>query len=320
MTKKARELFTESMQAAAKGRLAEARAAILGAEALSPHYSNLCILGDVELRLEMHVDAATHMRTCTEGLKADPKAMDLERQAASTVFDKAKERVLEIAIVAPADAAAPPKVAASLDGAALGTVPPTLVVFAPAGKHTVKLEADGYDTEQIEVEGAGGARKEVKPALKKTASVPTATASATATAAPSATVLSPPVGPRTELVIGGAAVAGVALIVGGVLVGVAESKRSELRADTPKNADGSLVCSKATAPGTADPACDELRQRMRAGNALGQVGVGLFVAGGLIGLATVGYALIPRQRQRATSQLVPVVTSSGGGLLWTGSF
>jgi len=127
--------------------------------------------------------------------------------------------------------------------------------------------------------------------------------------------------PRLELVIGGAALAGAAAIVGGVLVGVAENKRGELRSDTAKNSNGSLVCAKVTAPGTADPACDELRSRLQTGNAFGQAGIALLIAGGAFGLGTAAYALVWSKLQKSpTTSLIPVATPQAAGLVWTGSF
>lgn len=310
MTKKARELFSDGMQAAAQGKLADARAAFIGADALSPHYSNMCNLGDVELRLGTFVDAATHLRTCANGLQGDAKATAAEREGAKKLYETAKSKVAELAITASVNGA---KIV--VDGAAVGTAPLAESVFAEPGKMTVSATLDGYESAKVEVDAKVGVVVPVGLVLTKVAPV------GSATAAPSGTATVLPAARSNTIVIGGAALAGAAVVLGGVLVGLAEKSRGDLIAETPKNADGSLVCAKQSAPGTAEPACDDLRDRMRAGNALGQGGVALLIAGGLIGLGTAGYAILrPVAQKTSATTWAPVVTPSSAGLVCTGKF
>lgn len=321
MTKKARDLFTEGVQAAAQGRLAEARAAFVGADALAPHYSNQCNLGDVELRLGLHVEAATRLRTCSDGLQGDAKATAAERDAASKLLQKAKGNVLEIAIAAPAGTDAPARVSVTIDGMAAGVVPPGLGVFVAAGKHVVQLEAEGYEGGRIEVEGAAGARKEVAPALKKkVAAAPTATATASASV-----TAAPPAAPRSMVpayVMGGVGLASA--IVGGVLVGSSVSTQADMLADVPVGPDGRPACRRAPEPATNVTAeCEAWRVRGSEASMLGNVGIGLFVVAGVAAAGALGYALWPSgsgSRSGTTWRVSPVVSVNGAGTILEGRF
>lgn len=320
MTKKARELFTEGVQAAAQGRLAEARAAFVGADALSPHYSNQCNLGDVELRLGLHVEAATRLRTCSDGLQGDAKATAAERDAASKLLQKAKGNVLEIAIAAPAGADAPARVSVTIDGTAAGVVPPGLGVFVAAGNHVVQLEAEGYEGGRIEVEGAAGARKEVAPALKKKVA---AAPSATATASTSVTA-APPAAPRSMVpayVMGGVGIA--SMVVGAVLVGTAYSTNADVSSKVPRDAMGNSLCQRPPVTGADLPACGELRSRTVEANTFANAGIGMLIGGGLVAGAGVIYFVLARARGDALpamGRVTPLVGPGGAGIVVQGAF
>lgn len=317
MTKKARELFAEGVQAAGLGRLADARAAFLAAQGLSPHYSNLCNLGDVELRLGMHIEAATRLRACAEGIQSDAKATAAERDGATKLFEKAKANVVEVVVLAPPEGTEPARIAVSLDGGALGSAPPAVVVYAAPGKHVIELTADDHEAQRVELEAEGGARKEVQPALrKKAAPEPTVTATATSVAPP------PPRSMVPAFVLGGVGLASA--IAGGVLVGSSVAMGSDMLSAVPVTGDGKPACRRTLEPtASASAACDAWRARGAEASTVGNVGVGLFVVAGLAAVGAAGYALWPTitgQSSAATWRLSPIVTAQEGGVRIEGGF
>jgi hypothetical protein len=77
----------------------------------------------------------------------------------------------------------------------------------------------------------------------------------------------------------------------------------------------------ASAPGTALAVCDDLRTKARDGNALGQAGIGLLIGGGLLGLATIGYAVLwPKLHKPPTASVVPVIGPHSAAIVWQGAF
>ena len=126
-----------------------------------------------------------------------------------------------------------------------------------------------------------------------------------------------------DLVAGGLGLAG--LVTGVVLTLVAGSIQGDIRASTPKDPRGNLLCGRR---GEVDvlpemsAQCEDLRAKANLGASLGQAGVGFIVTGGALVAAASAYWLLsgrPAKKSARTLTITPVV-GAGGGLLVTGSF
>jgi hypothetical protein len=120
------------------------------------------------------------------------------------------------------------------------------------------------------------------------------------------------------IVIGGAVVAGVAIITGGALLGVSASKGSSASSlYTKVKASGG--CPPFDSAQTGD--CATLKSDLSAKSTLGSAGVWLLAGGGVVGIATVIYAVAGGSRaSRSGFMVAPVVGKGGGGLAAGGTF
>lgn len=308
MTKKARELFSDGTQAAAQGRLADALAAFTGADALSPHYSNKCNLGDVELRLGMFVDAAGHMRTCSRGLDGDARATAAEREGAKKIYEAAKTKVAEIAITTNVEGAQ-----VTLGAAVLGKAPLAESVFVEPGKVAAKATLDGYQDAKMEVEGKAGQVAPVTLTLVKRVE-PVPTSSAVPTSSPTA----PPIEARPmwpAFVIGGAGAAG--LIAGVAMMGVSSARKG----DAEKLRDDTVTTHGVRACATdALPACKQQRDALGDASTLFNAGTWALIGAGVAAAGTLTYVLVSRKREPTPVQAGLVIAPSGGGAVIQGRF
>lgn len=263
-------------------------------------------LGHAELRLGKYPAAATHL---AQGLALLPaNGQDAARERISELLAEAKEEVGTLKLVI-----TPPDALVNVGGQ---RIEPPIVngeVYVEPGEMRVEVGGvEGYDGLGRSVKVAKGQVVELALALPVRAQgVPTASA----TSGPAAAE------PQLALVVAGGAVAGAALIAGGVMLGVGTGMQGDLQKDAPKNPDGTLTCVANPPPGGSIPACDDFRDRMRRTNAVGQAGVGLLIGGGAMAIGTLLYGLWPRSPSKApAARLVPVATPHGAGFVMTGSF
>lgn len=167
------------------------------------------------------------------------------------------------------------------------------------------------------------------PTVAPAEAAPEETASATTTK-PSGGL--PPLA-KDDAVAGGIGLA--SLVVGLALVGVSAGIQGSLASSAPKDVLGNPVCGRkpggdAIAPQDAGK-CDSLRSQAALGNALGNVGVGVAITGGvLVGAAAAywlfGSAAPPPAGPRAAAspapslKIAPAVSAGFGGLVVVGSF
>ncbi|MFO0587774.1 MAG: PEGA domain-containing protein [Polyangiaceae bacterium] len=314
MTDKARDLFREGTKLYRAQKWAQAEAAFEAAWALTDKKSKGLVnnLGQTEMHLGKWREAAEHLTTARRlAGKNDKQLPDIERDLA-----EAKKKVGTL------------NVTASVEGArvlvgeqVIGKAPLEDPVFVEPGKVTLSALLEGYQGVKVEVEVSAGQEMPVTLELQKPNAAPsaTATASAAPTADPPARSMVP------AFVIGGVGVA--ALIAGGVLIGVAESDRGDLRASAPKDANGNLLCWKTPAEGsTTLPACDAWRAKGAGINTEGNAGIGLLIGGGVALAGAAFYwlwASKPRAPEHAAERrwvVAPVIGQSGGGFVWTGDF
>ena len=302
-------LYREALVLAKAGEWPKAYQKLLHAFQIKKSFDIATNLGAVEYNLGKFTDAAEHLRY---GLSIfPPNAKPELKKASEEVYAKARAQVSTVQlVVSPADADV------KIDGRA---IPPDqrAEVFVQPGEIVVEGGAKGYEPFRENWNALKNWTMHVRVTLKPLGSAGP-TASVTTTVAPTSVPVSP--GPNKALVIGGAAVAGAVLIVGGVLVGVAQGTRSQLQADAPKRPDGTAACSSSEPASGAHATCNDLRARAAVGNALGQSGIALLFVGAVLGAGTAVYGAWPRSDKSAVAGLVPVVAPGTAGFVWTGSF
>lgn len=171
--------------------------------------------------------------------------------------------------------------------------------------------------QNLKAQMATGSTATVSPTATAT-TTSTATATATATAAPTDTTTPPPppAGGHTLppwIVVG---VGGAALVTGGILVGVGQSKVSQSKAGCP--ADLSQCVPRTVTPG-ANP--QDRQSLNNSGTALSNVGVGLLVGGGVaIAGGLVWHFMEPTGAKKKKAALTPQVGPGYAGLSLSGQF
>ncbi|MFO0587489.1 MAG: hypothetical protein U0441_08115 [Polyangiaceae bacterium] len=180
-----------------------------------------------------------------------------------------------------------------------------------------------------------------KPPAAATASAPAPSAAPDAAPEESATAAAetakpsgglPPLA-KDDAVAGGIGLA--SLVVGLAMIGVSAGIQGGLADSAPKDVLGNPVCGRK--PGgdatlaTDAGKCDSLRSQAALGNALGNVGVGVAITGGLLVGAAAAYWLFgsaapasPGPRAAATPapslKIAPAVGAGFGGLVVVGTF
>jgi hypothetical protein len=186
-----------------------------------------------------------------------------------------------------------------------------VTVFLEAGKHVVRFEAEGYVSVAMDFDAAVGTRKELTPTwVKKEVAVgPTASASATTDV--------PPAGPRKEIVIGGAVLAGAGLLAG-IATGIAGGVASN---DATRQRDALLAQPGACLNEPLNPACSTLEAKRREQSVLSNVAVVSFLGAAALGIATGAYVLVTRPKPVATSvHIAPAANTTSAGVLVLGRF
>jgi hypothetical protein len=302
MSERAAENFREGVKLFRDKKFAQAEAAFEAAWALNKTHKTASNLGQAEMALNKHREAAEHFAFALRNAPAgDPVRPNNEKRLAIV-----KAQIGTLAIKVNVDGA---EVLA--DGKKAGDAPLADPVFVDPGKVKVRVRLEGYTSWEKELDVTAGQEVPLDVTLAKPAPVPTATVSA------------PP--PRSMLpayVIGGVGLA--SLIAGGVLVGLAEGQRGDVRARMPRDQSNAPLCGQSAPAGAAPGSiCNELRAAAETAKVMGNSGVAFFAIGGAAIAGAVVYWLWPAKSgapAKASSIVVPMVGSDGGGLRWSGSF
>jgi hypothetical protein len=297
MTQKARQLYAEGVKAYQQSRWADARASFLAAWALSKHYTIAGNLGDCELRLGMHRDAAEHLERYAREIEKDGTSTAQERKAGQARYAEARGKVGEVNLevsVAGAEV--------YVDGKLAGTAPLEAPVFLEAGSHTIEARSELFPTARKTVEARAGAAEAVVLVLRRAVE-----------GAP------PPLptsrGPNKAIVLSGVVIAGAGVGLGVVFTVVSSVKASDAVAkfNALVKAGGPEACRS----GAPAPGCGDLTDVKKERAALADAALWSFVGGGVVGAGTLIYALAA---PKASVQALPVVTGQGGGITVRGSF
>jgi hypothetical protein len=174
----ARQFYDDAMKAIAQGRFDDARWKLFTAFSLEPHYSILCNMADVEIRLGRPRDALEKMGRCVDGLEHDARATEAERAAVQKLINLGKSTLLVVVVQGP-ESDEPTMVTVSVDtDRTFQTFHGRTdeILYLEPGKHVLTFWAEGYQSERVELDAVAGTQKELRPALKKkAAAVPVAT-------------------------------------------------------------------------------------------------------------------------------------------------
>jgi hypothetical protein len=225
----------------------------------------------------------------------------------------------------------PPDAEVLVDGKSLGAPEPSYVVFVEPGTHTVRARLAGYQEAASSAEAPKGSWPSVWLQLPKAAPAPAprvSTANAGAPALASAPGATTPTSAESAAKLRRVGIIATAatmtlgagfMISGAVLDGEVEKRAASLaqRAD------------KWACRGDAHKEeCAELHSLATTRDVLGNVGLGSFILGGVIGTLTVGSFLWSpkpkdehtRTKTRAQIRVVPAATPKQAGAMITGTW
>jgi hypothetical protein len=313
MTDKARQLFVEGSQLFREKKWPQAEASFEAAWALEKHYSIAANLAETKLRLGKHRAAAELL---VFALGHAPASDNAERKHGEDLLAQAKAKIGTLTIrVQPADATV------TVGDRTLTSAALSDPVFVDPGQVIVTARKDGHQPATKTVDAAAGATLQVDLAPVPVVVPPSsATASASATAVPSVTAIATtlptsPAGPRKEVLIGGAVLAGASAITGAVLLGVASASG----ADATRLLTAVQIKSDQCAG--QETACNAVRDKLRMQDTLVDAGIGMFVVAGIAGLLTGGYWALNRSTSvRTAFVLSPVVIPGAGGVVAKGNW
>lgn len=310
MTHQARKLFKEGVDAFAQDRWADARAAFLAALSLNPHYTIRGNLGASELKLGRYRDAAEHLASYVREMAEDTTSTAAERERGAAMYAEARTKVGTLVVRVDVDGAR-----VFVDGTWRGMTPLADPLFVEPGTHTISLEHEGYETTKMTVQlGAGGEIKNRMELQRKSAGAPPPKPLDTTMAPPTHSAEQHAAGPRTALLIGGAATAGAAAVAGLVFTLVAAAKGSdagELR-DSIVREHGAAACSRPDAPSAA---CADLNDAFAVHRRWTNAAFWSFAGAGAIGAGTLIYGLSTKPSTRREGALVtPLVGANCVGI------
>jgi hypothetical protein len=226
---------------------------------------------------------------------APPSAKAAQRERTKFFLNEARAKVgtLRLRLDVPGGLVA-------IDGKAIAAEELANELFLKPGKHLIEAKREGYKDAQSTIEAKAGGVQDVALTLE-------------------------PLPAERRSVVPGAILAGVgvaALATGIGLMGDAKGKyaSSGNLSDSIRSAGHSCI----TGAPNFDTRCDELFSTGSAANTNNRAGIGLLVGGGALGAAAVTYFLWPSSSKTAdagaSQRLVPVVSTGGAGLIWSGAF
>lgn len=292
------DFFARGKALFAEGKYAEAYEAYKQAWARERSYDVAGNLGNVEVKLGRWADATEHLTYARDHL---PPSLEAERKR--EVLARITELLSEVrAKVTEVDLVIQPKHAAiAVDGHARERIVPDKLWLEP-GDHKLEVSADGHQPAVRTMRATAGGHQRVELALHPLGKKP-------------ATAVSDN-GPSLALIVTGAVVGAAGIGVGIGLVVAAEGKGDDRRAV----AEG--LASNACGAGTTRTAeCQQIEDLSAEENTLRNVGIASLVAGGTIGIATLVYALWPREEgEEAAFIIAPSITPGTATIVVKGSF
>lgn len=170
------------------------------------------------------------------------------------------------------------------------------------GEHRIEIRADGHVPDTRTLEAKGGASERLEVALRRE-TAPTPDDS--------------PDDPNLAIIITGAALGAAGIATGIGLVVAAEGKADDRTAIAESLGSASNACG----PGTTRTAeCQEIEDLSAQENTFRNIGIVTLAVGGAVGIATLLYAVWPRDPGESALQVTPSLAPGNGFLTIRGSF
>ncbi|AUX29217.1 uncharacterized protein SOCE836_013050 [Sorangium cellulosum] len=310
---KQRALFEQGNARYDERRWAEAHDAYLAAWKLKKSYDVAANLGDVELMLGDAPSAAEHLAYALREFPAGGKPA--LRATLTKRFEEARSQVGTLVVRADVEGAR-----VFVDGTLRGLTPLADPVFVEPGTHTISVEHEGYETQQMTAQlGAGGTIENGLQLKRKAAGAPPTKAPPTKMKAPEGAVARPeerswvPV-----IVLGAASVVGLGVGVGLTVASNDANNDAHAHSRSIRDAGGQCV-----EPSTAfTEQCAELDRRGLEASTLGYAAFGSYIASGVFALATATYVLWPSRAGTGSTgvSVRPDVRLDGSGILVVGTW
>jgi hypothetical protein len=276
-------LFEQGVAARKAGNLTEAETLFQKAWSGKKTWDIAANLGLVEFKLGKLADGAEHVSYAIANLP--PTESDSTRESLTRALAAARPDIGEIKVTCDVDGAE-----IRVGGALKGTTPLAASVFAAPGPVKIEVTKDGYEAAAQTIEAKKGGTEAVTFALKKKVD-----------AKPQR--LWPLVGAGAGLTAGAAAVA----------IGLTVAAKDAQRRVEQTGASIQSPCPKQPSSG----ACKDLSDAVRSHDALAGGAIGLYVAAGVLGAATLVYTVWP--------EILPVrpaaaVSPTGAAVVVSGTF
>ncbi|AUX34668.1 MULTISPECIES: hypothetical protein [Sorangium] len=302
---RAAQIYSVGVAAAREGRWPEAYAAYLEAWTLKQHFQIAANLAQAELKLGKHRDAAEHIAFF---LREAEGVSERDRARARRMLDEAKAKIATLTLIVSRERAT-----VLVDGAPAGTSPLGREVYVEPGQRTLEARLQGERPAKASVTLAPGASQAVELRFAERAAPAPAIQARTPPQRPPPAADRGAAGPSVALVAAGGAATGLALGTAVLLRVVADrSARSGSDAAVP----GADSCYARGAESLGGARCREVHRRRLEAARLYDASAGVFAAAGVLGAATVGYALLGwlRADGRPPVTTAPVALAPGAGI------
>ncbi|WP_159397663.1 hypothetical protein [Sorangium cellulosum] len=313
-TATARLLFSAGTEAYYRKDWSQCRTKLLAAWDILKHWQIAVNLGECELELGFHRDAAEHLAYALRTMPA--KAGAEKRVAVESLLDKLAAHIVTLTLTID-----PPDAEVFVGGKSLGRGPFEAPVYLDANtRHTLVIRAEGRKEHRESIDGRPGLRWDVVQRLDPAAAPPPPPPLPKPVPVPGM----PAPSKLPAIVMGALAVLG--LTSGTTLLVAGSSKRSEaeqLAAGIKKGG-----CAADATP--VDAQCAQVEHVARVSDARHNGGVAFLVGGGLAAVGAVSYLLLSpglfEQRSRSPQQngprvrVAPVASGHSGGVLVKGVF
>jgi len=293
------DLFSRGKALFAEGKYPEAYEAYRKAWQRSPSYDVAGNLGNVEMKLGRWADAVEHLTYAREHL---PPSLDADRKRdvlarIDELLSEARPKVAEVAL-----ALKPVNASLTVDGRARSNPAVPDKLWLEPGEHRIEVRADGYVPVTRTLEAKGGASERLEVALRReTAPTPDDSTD----------------DPNLAIILTGAALGAAGIATGIGLVVAAEGKANDRTAIAQSLGSASNACG----PGTTRTAeCQQIEDLSAQENTFRNVGITTLAVGGAIGIATLLYAVWPRESEESAAQVIPWLAPGHAMVTVRGSF
>lgn len=300
---RADELVKRALVFGDKDRYTEAAPLVREAWSLKRSYDIAANLGIVEAALNEWRNAAEHITYALKTFPANGKPE--HRKLLEETLARTLPRIAALTIKVNVDRAE-----VFVDDKSVGLAPLVDVVFVEPGMRTIKARLSGYDTATLKVEAAKGGSSESELTLRQSAPP---SVQIGAVVPPLTTEHPPPDQPRRVVVGVGVGAATVALGLGVAFTIIANG-----RGDDAATMRGNLAKGQPNACGSTPAArdCQALHELWSERAKFSNAAAWSFIGAGVLGAATVGFALLgPKRSSRTEIHAIPAVGPGTAGLV-----